>query len=372
MKFPCCSLLCLLYSILHVASASAQSSGGATATGTSRAFNPAISANGLFLGVYTSRAHEDEHHEGEEPPEEEEHEHGHAHGVPGTGLHVQETELQLSSFVDPYLKADVILAMHGTEGIELEEGYVTTLGLPGNLTLKTGKFLADLGKHNPLHTHQFAFVDAPLVHARILGGEGLNETGIGVGLLLPTSWYAELSGQILNGDNPVFAAPEGEDLAYLGRLRSCWDLAESTTLELGGSYAAGKNQNEGMSQLAGGDVTIKWRPPRRALYRTLILQAEYLYASQEHASETERVGGFYALAQYQLARRWWAQARWDLFGLPEEGAREYRISGLLGFVPSEFSSLRLQYNWLDEDHETVNKLFLQYNFTIGSHPAHRY
>ena len=347
----------------------AQSSAGAT--GVSPASNPAISINGLFLGAITSRAGAEA--EAEEDHREEESSHAHGHSGAEEGMQVQEVEVQFGSFVDPYLKADVILAMHGTEGIELEEGFVTTLGLGTGLSLKAGKFYADFGKHNLLHTHLFQFVDPPLVATRLLGAEGLNEVGAGLSWLVPASWYVELSGQVLNGDNEVFAGPNGEDLAYLGHVKSFWDLGASTTLELGGSYAAGKNRFDELSRLAGGDLTLRWRPARRAVYRSLTLQAEYLYASRDQGALRNEEGGLYALAQYQFARRWWGQARYDLVGLPKEAEeRDYRVSGLLAFAASEFSALRLQYNRLHEVGEGIDEFFLQFNFTIGSHPAHRY
>jgi len=365
---------CCLLILLYLASAVEAQTGGVTATGMSRAFNPAISVNGLFLGAFSSAAemegHDDEHEEHEEGHEEE---HTHTHGGTAEGMQVQEVELQLSSFVDPYLKADLTLAMHGSEGIELEEGVVTSLALPANLTLKAGKFYAALGKHNLLHTHQFPFIRPPLVNEHLLGGHGLNEVGLGLDWLLPIAWYAELSAQVLNGDNSLFSAPKGEDLAYLGHLKSFWELGESATLELGGSYATGQNEHERTTQLAGGDLTFKWRPVRRAIYRSLTFQVEYLYASMDHGDESEAEGGLYFLSQYQFARRWWVQGQYDLFGLPkEEEERDHRISGLLAFVPSEFSSFRLQYSRNETEGEEFGELFLQFNFTIGSHPAHRY
>ena len=345
---------------------------GATTTGVSRAFNPAISVNGLFLGALSSTEEHEEAHE-EEHEEAHEEEHAHEHGGTEEGMQVQEVELQLSSFVDPYLKADLTLAMHGSEGIELEEGVVTSLALPASLTLRVGKFYAALGKHNLLHTHQFPFVRPPLVHEHLLGGHGLNEVGIGLDWLLPAAWYAELNLQVLNGDHDLFAAADGEDLAYLGHLKNFWEMGESATLELGGSYAAGKNAHDRTTQLAGGDLTFKWRPVRRAIYRSLTLQAEYLYAAVDHGDESETEGGLYCTGQYQFARRWWVQGQYDLFGLPkEEEERDHRISGLLAFVPSEFSSLRLQYSRNKVEGENFGELFLQFNFTIGSHPAHRY
>lgn len=348
-------LWAFVFQILCLTAALAQGGQGqTTTTGLSRAFNPAISANGLFLGSYTSREEE-----GAEP---------------GTGLHFQEMEVQLASFVDSYLKADLILALPGGEGIEVEEGYVLTQGLPYNLILKAGKFYAELGRHNTLHTHAFPFIDPPLVLEHLLGDEGLNETGLGLSALLPAPWYAELSGQVLNGDNALFASPRGRDLLCVGHLKNFWDLGDAATLELGGSWAGGDNQDQELSSLAGADLTLKWRPPRRSLYRGLVWQSEYLYARRGRPVGAEKQGGCYTLLQYQFARRWWAQVRWDLFGLPRlAGAeREHRLSGLLALVPSEFSALRLQYSRLDREGGAENQVLAQFNFTIGSHPAHRY
>ena len=63
-------------------------------------------------------------------------------------------------------------------------------------------------------------------------------------------------------------------------------------------------------------------------------------------------------------------------GLPHEDAfaPQNKQSALLGFFPSEFSGLRLQYDHLTtagkspDDHT----LALQYSVSIGAHPAHAY
>ena len=373
--------ICVLFAILTFSSTPAQTSGSSTATGTSRAFNPAISVNGLFLGLHTSEpfarepafGHEHEGEDGHAENDEGVHAHAHAHGLPhDTGLSVQEVEVQLSAFVDPYLKGDITLAVPGTEGLELEEGYLTTIGLPG-ITLKAGKFYADFGKHNLLHTHAFPFVDPPVVSERILGGEGLNEVGLGMSALLPMAWYSELTFQILNGDNELFDSQNGGDLAYLGRWRNLWDLDDATTLELGGSYSAGRNGHGELTHLIGGDLSIKWRPPRRARDRGLTFQAEYIQARVDDGVDTETVGGFYSFLKVQVSRRWWIQGRYDLFGLPRlQPERESRFCGMLAFVPSEFSTVRFQYNLNHAGSESVHQLVVQLNFTMGSHPAHNY
>lgn len=373
-----------------VATICIQSADG-TASGQSPSFNPAISVNGLFLGFYGSDTlerdfafsphglelvtHQDENHE----HQDESHETGgahegevHHHGLPDeNGLSVQEVEVRLTANVDTYIRGDVTLAIPGTEGLEVEEGFVETIGLP-NITLRAGKFFSALGRHNRLHTHAFPFIDPPVAHERLLGGEGLNEVGIRASLLLPVEWFSELNIEILDGENVLFDAT-GDDLAYLGTWKNFWDLSDATTVEAGGSIGVGKNKYGELSRLIGGDLTIKWRPTRRGVYRSLTVNAEYLQARVDDGVDTESIGGLGATLQVQMAKVWWLQGRYDVFGLPSiKPDRQHRVSALVAFLPSEFSALRLQYSLNKEADERVHQLALQLNFTIGSHPAHNY
>lgn len=135
----------------------------------------------------------------------------------------------------------------------------------------------------------------------------------------------------------------------------------------------GKNEHREMTQVWGSDVTFKWRPAKRVRDRGLVLQAEYMQARVNDGLDVEKVGGLYALMQYQFARRWWAQARYDVFGMPRlEPEREYRVSGLLAFAPSEFSAIRVQYNLNREMKQNIHQFAVQLNFTMGAHPAHAY
>jgi hypothetical protein len=345
---------------------SQDSRGSSTVTGVSRTFNPAISVNGLFLGALTSHAFEDE---GDTLLMiEDEHEELKA------GFDVEEVELQLTSFVDPFLKADLILAMEGTEGIELEEGFVTTLGLPANLTVRGGKFFGAVGKQNLLHSHQFPFVDNNLSNEKIFGEEGLNEVGVEGSILLPFSWYSDAVLQVVDGDNEnIYNSPDAKDLVYIGHLKNLWDLTESTTLEIGGSGAFGKDEREEWSQVAGADFTVKWRPLRRTKYRGAVFQGEVLHHSvKDSLGGDEESLGFSFLTKFQFSRRWWIQGRFDTFNPNGDVDEPRRVSGLLAFVPTEFSALRFQYNLIDVGNETEHEGKVQLNFTIGSHPAHRY
>jgi hypothetical protein len=355
-------------------SPAAQVVGSSTATGVSRHMNPALSVNGLFLGAYFSRE--------PAPGGEEE---GHRHGISSTGLHAQELELQLTAAIDPFTRGDMILALPRGEGVELEEGVVTLLSPPANLGLRFGKFYAPFGRHNRLHTHQYPFVDPPRVNREMLGGEGLNDVGLEVSYLLPLPWYGEINLDVFDGDRmEPFGGADKKDLAYVGHLGQLWDLTESTTLELGGSYAGGKNPTGHATALAGADLTVRWIPLARR-YRAVTWQSEVIHSSFDLGAEEEDRTGAYSLLQYRFARRWWIQARYDwleegpdpeqLFeeagvGAPEEEFR--RSSALLAFVPSEFSALRLQVSALEIQGDTEFEVFLQFNFTMGSHPAHRY
>jgi hypothetical protein len=81
----------------------------------------------------------------------------------------------------------------GESFLELEEAYLETISLPGNLQVRGGQFLTEFGRHNPTHPHAWAFVDTPLVNGRFLGPDGLRNPGARLSWLMPTAFYSELS-----------------------------------------------------------------------------------------------------------------------------------------------------------------------------------
>jgi hypothetical protein len=343
------------------ATGSSADSAFSTATGLSRTFNPAISINGLFQGTYRSRDNDDPNAEVK------------------TGLKVQEIELQFSANVDKWLNANIRFTFEDDE-FEIEEAFADVL-LMDRFALRAGQFFTHFGKHNLLHQHQYPFIDAPLINQEIFGGEGLLEVGAGLNYLVPLPWYSELILEFLEGENEnLFNAPLNDDFAYLIHSKNLWDLDEDTTLELGGSYVTGRNGATGgaansQSQAAGANLTVKWKPAQRLRYQTLVWQSEYLGSWQEMGTGTpdENKGGIYSYLQYQFQERWWVQGRYDYFGLHRSAGlnEKHRYTALVGYVPSEFSALRLQYSFLD-DLRDEHQLVLQLNFSLGSHPAHLY
>ncbi len=337
------------------------SKGSTTATGISRAFNPAISVNGLLLGTYVDEGRDDGTREVK------------------TGLDIQELELVLEASVDTYFHSKLVLAMEEVDAIEIEE-FITEVLLLNNLSLRAGKFFAPFGKHNLLHTHAFPFVDAPLINEEILGEEGINEIGVGLAYLLPTPWFSDIQFQFLEGENEgLFNGPLNDDFLYLVHLKNLVDLTPDLTAELGGSFAYGRNDlvngPYNHTELAGVDVTFKWKPGGREKYRSLTWMTEFINSSRDIDKK-----GMYTLLQYQFARKWWVQGRYDFFTIPRDqvgGGGEVaqdknRYSALLAHVFSEFSVLRLQYNYLNQLEADEHQVFLQLNFTFGSHPPHSY
>lgn len=360
----------------------------ASATGISRAFNPAISVNGLFWGMGSSE---------DDPlwPE--------LGLVPG--LHLQEMSLEVTSNVDIYFKAQAALSATETTGLEVEEFYLTTLQMPIPLTIRGGKMLNHFGQHNLLHLHHMAFAEPPMIHAQVFGPD-LNELGMEASYLVPAPWYMDLTLGVLNGDNRfLFAGEEQDDYAYLVHLDNLWDLNDEITLRLGSSYLTGEKGlhypdpartpvaatiDEIVSEVWGADLQLKWRPLEHGRYRSFTLQGEYAAARLAIDRENSRpLSGAFVQALVQFQLRWWLQARYDWFARPaslhdffpepvtltyNRGQDLYgdRYSLALAYVPTEFSAFRVQYNALRLGDNFEYQVIFQTSITIGSHPAHKY
>jgi hypothetical protein len=289
-------------------------------------------------------------------------------------LELHEAEASFQAIVDPYAKADFFLTFSNEE-VGVEEGFITFTALPAGFLLKAGKMRAAFGKVNTQHNHILPWTDRPQVTQNLVGGEeGISDAGLSLSKLFPNSvLYLEATGEVYRGESELFRAPERKDLTYVGRVRAYRDLGESSNIDLGGSFASGHNDANGTTRLLGVDATFRWRPLRRAIYRRFLARTELVWSRRGEAGDaTHQAFGAYASAEYQLARRWFAGARWDRAERADDPELlDQGGSALLTYWPSEFSQIRAQYRHMKYgEGTTADEALFQIQFSIGAHGAH--
>jgi ABC-type Mn2+/Zn2+ transport system permease subunit len=337
------------------------------------------------------------------------------HDPKNRGFTVQNLEMTLSGAVDPYLRADANLIFQideeGESLVEVEEAYLTTQALPAGLQVKAGTYFSAFGRLNPQHPHQWDFADQPVVSGRLMGGDGLRGPGAQLSWLTPLPFYTEAIVGLQNSHGETafsFRSAPGEefagrvleeidvrspdDLLWLGRLVSSFDLTRNLTLVPGVSYVRGPNATgpDAETSITGVDLYGHWRPLSNDHGWPFVrVQGEWMERRYDASSQLLDDGtllpderlvdrGFYLQGLWGFRRRWVAGLRYDDFdgGDPADPLRDPRTRWAtnLTFYPSEFSKLRLQYNYdspsfLDDD---VSSLFLQFEFLYGAHGGHKF
>ena len=317
------------------------------------------------------------------------------------GLDIQEAEIAFYSNVDPYSRLNILLTVHpqytlNTSTNKIEEKWVVEpeelfaeSDIISGTTFKLGKFKAAFGKHNLLHTHAYPFVDAPIANSTLLGDEGLNDVGVSAATMIPVSWYSEITLQYLRGEgeNSEFNSgdPNNDGVGVL-HFKNLFDTNEALTTEFGLSYAQGRNALGGSTLLTGADLTWKWRPNSGGRYHSGILGLEYINRVLEQPGNSREKGdGLTGFVQYQFAERWAGLARSEILKVVDSAATNPNVlpndtteknSLALVFTATEFSAFRIEYSQShgpEKNNESnEKKIYLQANFTIGSHPAHAY
>jgi hypothetical protein len=336
----------------------------------------------------------------------------------GTRIGVREVELAIQAAVDPYLRGDVFLGISDTEGIAIEQAFLTTTALPHELELKIGRFLMPVGKQNTTHRHDLHTVEYPYVIQRFFGPEGEKGTGLWLSrVFAPLGFFqeiqltaidriAEKSDTLESGDavNRTLAG-----LGYSARLRNYWDLNESTNMELSGWGLSGLREEpipvavgsinavNARQTTYGLDFTFRWRPLQQGLYKSFMLQSEWMRQATSSrsgfipgslchdlcpiisglpvlvANERTNYGGGYVFARYQISQRGFLGARYDRVQDPEfAGATTQAGSAYLEFFPSEFSKFTAMYERYvpPAGNERINRILLQATFALGPHKPH--
>ncbi|MFC1525821.1 hypothetical protein ACFL6X_03300 [Candidatus Latescibacterota bacterium] len=320
--------------------------------------DPTISANGLFLAGYTKL----------EDPD----------GAPTsrTGLFAQQLEVHLAAPVDSGIVGEVTLTLprgsRTEERIDITEAFIA-VRLSPLWDIRAGRFYVAFGQHNLLHSHEFPFLDRPLVLENLFGIDGIDEVGLDARRRLPRLGNAVLSLQTYSGDNLRWPSRTDEDLLHAVRLHKTWEASQDRA-EAGASWAGGANLEERFTHAIGGDLTVERFDAAGIL--ELRWQAEYALASEDFRAGRRTTGGLTTYVQHRIARRWWAQARYDIYGLPRPSGESWEDRGtiLLAYIASDRAPLRIQYSrWrVDALGRGFNQYHVQLNFTLGDHRPHRY
>lgn len=368
-------------------------------------------------------------------------EHGGGHQVQGRGFNAN-LELAGSGAVDPYFTANANIVFQveeaGETNVELEEAYLTSTCLPWGLQFKGGQFFSAFGRQNLLHQHAWEFVDLPVASARMFGADGLRNPGVQLSWLTPLPFYLQVIGSVQNAAGETassfLGAPEEaneayggfagrpladrdirspEDLLYLSRIETSFDLTDEITLLAGVSGAFGPNSTGGganpggldstglhhATQVWGADLFLKWKPAatergwpfvtwqteyfhRRADVAGLAIDADLDGINDTVAVPADNLWdqGLYTQVVWGFTPGWTLGARYDYavgerdrFDLAEsfgdvdlDGVVDFdraydsrrdafrderqRGSAAVTFYPSEFSKFRLEYHWDQAEH----------------------
>ena len=367
-----------------------------------------ISLDGLFTLAYSSARDLSHIEVGDHDPQQR-------------GFNARNIELAFDGAVDPYFEgfANIVFKLDNdneTE-VEVEEAFMQTTSLPYNLQLKAGQFFAAFGRLNPTHPHTWDFVDTPLVNGLFLGPDGLRGVGAQTSWTLPLPWYSQLIFASQNGrgstgfsfrnpgDNGMFfdrittdrEARGLQDFVWIPRWENSVDLSPTQVVLAGVSGAFGSNETgaNARTQIYGADFLYKWKSSHaeggfpfvkwqtEAMYRRF--QAGQGANESFPVAETFHDWGMYSQVLWGFKKGWVAGIRGDYVDMQDskftdglDRQSRWRISANLTWYPTEFSKIRLQYNqdFLEENFflsaRQVESIFLQWEFILGAHGAHKF
>jgi hypothetical protein len=188
-----------------------------------------------------------------------------------------------------------------------------------------------------------------------------------------------------------------EDFVWLPRWENSVDLSPTQVVLAGVSGAFGSNDTgaDTRTQIYGADLLYKWKSAKaEGGFPFVKWQTEAMYRRFEAGrgmddlfpvAETFHDWGIYSQVVWGFKKGWVAGIRGDYLHMTDseftsdlERQTRSRISANLTWYPTEFSKIRLQYNhdFFEENFflagRDVDAVFLQFEFILGAHGAHKF
>ena len=191
------------------------------------------------------------------------------------------------------------------------------------------------------------------------------------------------------------------DFLYLTRLENSFDFTDDVTAVFGlsGLYGPNSTGRDADTWLYGLDMKWRWQPAGNFGYPFLTWQTEIMkrdYRATRYTQETEtgdlatlpgrtlKDWGLYTQLLYGFRTGWAAGLRYEYAGGSGQsiGGRKndpfrddrHRLSPLLVWRPTEFSRIRLQYNYDMASHlnDDAHTIWLGFEWLYGAHAAHQF
>jgi hypothetical protein len=300
-------------------------------------------------------------------------------------IRLSEAELGIQGYVYPNVKADAFIAMSPEEGepAQVEEAYLTYLGLRKGLNLYVGEKHVPFGRTNLLHNHSWLYVRPPLVLRNLVAEESLAGEGVGASYLLPTkgdlfaqldlgTWTGAGPGEatelpdILVGPGAGFADRFNTARLWVGR-----PVGENNEIEVGGSYARGPAdgfavEGSGHATLTGLDLTYRHFGEGTS---RLLLRGEGVWRHEATDAGESTASGYYLFGNYRPDKYKSVGLLWDWSEFPQAPDQHESAASLI--LTKQFSEqyyLRLQGTHGSRPGDnSYNELRLQWVWGVGPH-----
>ena len=303
-------------------------------------------------------------------------------------LNIREVEVMLYSPADHLFDGVISLAAHqeGSQAIfEVHEATLGSTRLIPRSRFRLGQFFLGVGRLNQIHRHDWPFISAPRVHKEFFDSEGILDTGVEYSYLLPIPLYLDLTVGITNGwtfghSHNLAGQKKPAVPTHYVRAVTFFKLPWDGGMQVGLNYVGRKAADGTFTTLFGVDATGKWRENQ---VLTFLLQTEIWHGKKLANRPNEDAIGFYVYPQCSLGASVYLGVRGDFYqilnlkdvpGNPVSNS-DYALVPTLTYKPSEFSTLRLAYNF-GENHQAgalvakKNFVELQAVFILGAHPSH--
>ena len=329
-----------------------------------------------------------------EPSEVSQNLQGGGHDPKATGFRLQSADFSMTGSVERAFDGELHIAyvlnqLTGATAVELEEAFLRTNFLPYGFDVEAGQMFTEFGIHNPMHLHEWAWIDQPVINTRMFGGDGMRQVGVRIGWLSPKlgalqshihvgaqNPTGETMKSFLGSDEALSerARRKGnvngiDDLVYLVRMDNRLHLGKKSMVRAGFSALFGPNAtgSTGDTQIYGVDFTVEhalsklWsaRWSNEFMYRTYKAQNDLV---GDTASDTLVDHGFYSQVALDYSDKYWLGLRYERAnGSGDDPARDsssdldqrHRFSPIAGWQFAPGAQLRLQYNYDIADHLDV-------------------